>query len=726
VPNPDVAMIVYTSGTTGNPKGCSITHANLWSQVRALRRNIPLNPDCRLASILPLSHLFELTCGLLYPISQGAAIHYVPSRRGSDILRVFQDQRISHMIAVPQLLTLMGQALDEQLRASVPPPVYRLLFELADRLPLRARRSLFWLIHQRLGGHLTMIASGGAALPIETHRLWERIGVRIVEGYGATECSPVVCCGTPDGSTPLGSVGKPIQGVEVQITPEGELLVHGPNVMKGYWNDPVRTAEVLHDGWYATGDLARIDDRENIWILGRLKELIVLPSGLNVWPEDVEDVLRSHPSVKDAAVVAVPTESGGASLHAFVIPKTSSDRDADLSAVVAWANGRLAQHQRIATASWWESETGDFPRTSLLKVRRHLLPPPPREQRVRIESTLSPDDPVGQAIAAVTKIPNPGNNQTLAELGVDSLTLIELALTLEEKTGKPIADEDLRTEMTVADVRAKVASITSEKEPEELERGELTDGARVPLWPYTWGRIFRSLGAPLDLLYRAGVTRTIVLGGEHLSHLPPRVIFAGTHRSYPDLMLLRHGLARTTARSYADRLLIATSASRYTQAGAFGLVGTLLFGLYPIQQQRGQSASLRGLARLAAEGSALVIFPQGHHVTPAEEHAGAEIAHFRTGVAHLAAALDAAVVPFGIAGSERIVPPKAPPEFKGPVIAGGIPVMIARGPLAIAFGAPLPREPGEDAAAFTARLERACFELSRQAEVALDKAARPV
>src|SRR5258708_2556547 len=167
----DVAMIVYTSGTTGNPKGCTITHANLWHQVRALRRNIPLSPACRLASILPLSHLFELTCGMLYPLSQGAAIHYVPSRRGTDILRVFQEQRITHMIAVPQLLSLMGQALDEQLRARLPPALYRLLLATADRLPLGARRSLFWMIHRRLGAHLTMIASAGAPLPADTHPL---------------------------------------------------------------------------------------------------------------------------------------------------------------------------------------------------------------------------------------------------------------------------------------------------------------------------------------------------------------------------------------------------------------------------------------------------------------------------------------------------------------------------------------------------------------------------
>src|SRR5262249_45389702 len=137
-------------------------------------------------------------------------------------------------------------------------------------------------------------------------------------------------------------------------------------------------------------------------------------------------------------------------------------------------------------------------------------------------------------------------------------------------------DENLHTDMTVADVRAKVASIASEKEPDELARAGMTDGPKVSLWPYTWGRTFQALSVPLDLLYHAGVTRTIVLGSDHLSHLPPRIIFAGTHRSYPDLLLLRHGLTQTAARRFADRLLVATSASRYAQAGTFGPIGTLL------------------------------------------------------------------------------------------------------------------------------------------------------
>src|SRR5579884_563371 len=716
LPAEEVAAIVFTSGTTGDPKGCTITHANLCSQVEALRYTIPLDPSCRLASILPLSHLFELTVGLLYPLASGAAIHYIPSRRPAEILRVLHEQRITHMLAVPQLLTLMGQALDEQLRARLPPRAYRVLERIAARRPLESRRRLYGLVHRRLGGELRVLVSGGAALPAETQRLWERLGVRVVQGYGTSECSPVVACGRADGSTPLGSVGRPLRGVEVRLSAEGELLVRGPNVMRGYWKDPARTAEVLHDGWYATGDLATIDAQGNIWLAGRAKDLIVLPSGLNVWPQDVEDVLRQDPAVKDAAVLAVPTASGGATLHAYLLPASPAARDADLGALVARANGRLAQHQRLVTASWWAE--ADFPRTSTLKVRRNLLPLPETLGAVAVESVLAADDPVGQAIAGAARVQAVADDQTLGGLGLDSLGLVDLALTLEQKTGKAVGDGDLRLEMTVAQVRellARAPALDGESAPHG--HGLLATTAPAH-WPYTpLGRAFRGLSLPFDLLYRYAVPRTYIIGREHLAHLPPRVIFAGTHHSFADMPLVRRALAKTVGRAWARRLVVAAGAGGFGAAGALGKYAVLAFGLYPLQQHGEREASLRGLARLAAEGNAILIFPQGRHATLAQERADDPAVRFKPGVAHLAAALDAAVVPFGLAGTEQVIPPDLD-HFNGPVIAG-IPVALRRGPLAIAFGVPLTLQPGESPHAFAARLQAVCYALTRQAEAAI-------
>jgi long-chain acyl-CoA synthetase len=713
-PDEDIAAIFFTSGTTGTPKGCVITHANLLSQVDALKYTIPLGCRCRLASILPLSHLFELTVGMLYPLSCGAEIHYIPSRRAPDIVRVLSEQRITHMAVVPQLLARMGQALDDQLSAKLPRWLYSAMRRTAERLPLGLRRRLFWIVHQRIGGHLTMMASGGAALPAETQKLWERFGVRIVQGYGTSECSPVIACGSGDGSTPFGSVGRPLRNVEVRLSGDGELLVRGPNVMQGYWKDPRRTDEVIQDGWYATGDLASIDRTGNVTLAGRAKDLIVLPSGMKVWPQDVEDTLREDPAVGDATVISVPTAGGGATLHAYLLPSSTAARSKNLGALVAVANGRLAQHQRVATASWWPE--ADFPRTAIGKVKRNLIPLPETLAAVRVESAAAANDLVGQSIAGVAHMTVVRDDQTLAALGLDSFGLVELAIAIEEKTDKPVGDGDLTTDMTVARVREAVANLSDASEA-GLSRHGAEPSIDVPVWPYTWGRMFRVIAWPFDVLYRIGVTQTVILGRENLRQLPPRVIFAGTHHSFPDMPLVRFALSHSSAHRFATRLVVAAAASEESRTGIGAAYARLAFGIYPLEQHRERDTSMRGLIRLANADNAVLIFPQGMHAKPELERTDNSSVDFKPGVAHLAEALQAAVVPFGLAGTEQVMPAYLN-DFHGPVIAG-VPVSLRRGAMAIAFGAPLRIQPGEEPHAFTARLQTASFALTRSAEAAL-------
>ena len=370
-PAEPLAAIFFTSGTTGQPKGCMISHQNLCSQVEAFDDRIPIDEDCRLGSILPLSHLFELSCGLTYPLLRGAAIHYIPSRRGSDVVRVLLEQRITHMVAVPQLLSLMGNALEQRLQSRLPPWLYQNLVKLADRSPMALRRRLFFMVHRQIGGSLRLLAAGGAALPIETQQIWERLGVDVVQGYGTSEVPIAVACVRRgrDAARQCRLIG--INGVQVRpgrrrtasfVCPE-RRATGGPKA---------GTAEVLSpDGWYSTGDLASIDGRGNIKLQGRARDLIVLPNGMNVWPQDVEDALRSAATVQDAAVLAVPTPGGGARLHAYLLPLTPANRGGDPNVLLAAVNTRLASHQRVSTASWWPDV--DFPRTSTLKAwRRHL------------------------------------------------------------------------------------------------------------------------------------------------------------------------------------------------------------------------------------------------------------------------------------------------------------------------------------------------------------------
>ncbi len=243
-------------------------------------------------------------------------------------------------------------------------------------------------------------------------------------------------------------------------------------------------------------------------------------------------------------------------------------------------------------------------------------------------------------------------------------------------------------------------------------------GPTPPLWPYTWGRSLRFLGAPFDMAYRFAATRTEVLGAEHLANLPARVIFAGTHRGYVDYHLVRQGLRRTLARGLAGRLVVVTDSEALAAAGpVLARYAVLALGLYPFHRYGRGIDSLARLAEVASRGQPLLLFPQGLPMRPEDERRGDPRARFRLGVAQLATRLGASVVPFGIAGSERIVPP-FPDEFDGPLVAG-IPARICRGPLAVAFGYPVTPRGGEGARAFTTRVQEASFALSREAEAAL-------
>ena len=712
-PTEELAAVFFTSGTTGQPKGCMISHANLCSQIEAFDDHIPIDSSCRLASILPLSHLFELTCGLLYPMLRGAAVHYIPSRRGADIVRVLQQQRVTHMMAVPQLLTLMGNALEQRLQSSLPGPVYRSLLQLADRAPMHVRRRLFFMVHRQIGANLRLLAAGGAALPLQTQRQWERLGVDVVQGYGTSECSPVVACGEPR-ATPAGSVGLPLTGVNVRLSDGGELLVRGPNVMRGYWRDPGRTAEVLSGyGWYATGDLATIDPRGNFWLSGRARDLIVLPSGMNVWPQDVEDALRSDPRVRDAAVLEVPTPGGGARLHAYLIPSQPVDRASDPRSLLAHANARLASHQRVASASWWPD--ADFPRTSTLKVRRHMLPQPSDVADAASSAPPIEGDPVAEAVASVAHLTSVQDDQTLSQLGLDSLGLVELATQIEDKTGRALSDDTPSTEMTVAELRSVVDAAPAA----DGGSSDLGGPQKLPLppWFYRYGWVVRPvLTAPFDLLYRIGIPRTIVLGGEHLRGLPSAVVFAGNHRSFADMPLVRVGLARTPARRFSRRLVIAAMAEGAGWRSPLARYVTAAFGIYPLDRVAHREASLRRLADLASGGNAVLIFPQGTHAHPADERGDPPAVRFKTGVAYVAEALDAPVVPFGLSGTEEAMPAFVD-DFHGPVV-GGVPVSLKRRPLAIAFGPPQRQAAGESAQVFVERLERLSYALAAEADAA--------
>jgi long-chain acyl-CoA synthetase len=378
----DIAEIIFTSGTTGEPKGVVVTHANLIGTLDAAHNLIP-EQEHRAVSLLPLSHLFEQVALVFYAMSVGAHVLYVRSRNPRVIFEAIRDHRTTSLVLVPQIMDLFWAAIEREVAAQGRLRLFNGMRLIARRLPYSARRRIFASVHRQLGGSLNLIVSAAAFLPPSLQQAWEDIGVVVMQGYGATECG--VASATNQRDHGLGTVGRTIPPVQVKLADDGEILVAGPTLFTGYWRDAATTsASFTHDGWYRTGDIGRHDEGGHLILMGRKKDIIVLPNGLNVYPEDIENALRTV-GIRDAVVVetvpgrieAVVLAPGapvlpqpGVSSNATPAPEIDNPARvrAQVDAAIRAANGTLAVHQRVVAWRLWPD--ADFPRTHTFKVQR--------------------------------------------------------------------------------------------------------------------------------------------------------------------------------------------------------------------------------------------------------------------------------------------------------------------------------------------------------------------
>jgi long-chain acyl-CoA synthetase len=353
--------IAFTSGTTGEPKGVILTHGNFLAELQGLEVAFPLKPSYRALSVLPLSHALEQVINLLLPYRFGVPITYLPRLSPDEIAMAMRAERITCFVAVPELLRLMLRGIERQVRRQGGWRRWRAAHRIAGRLPFPLRRLLFHQVHQALGGGLLFLGSGGAPLDLKLASAWEHMGIHILEGYGLTETTAAATINNWAAKR-LGTVGRPIPGVEVRVAEDGEILIRGKTVSPGYYNNPALTARSIVGGWFHTGDIGVIDASGFLHITGRGAFKIVLPSGQNVYPEDLEQLLNRHPAVRDSCVVGLP-HNGGESVHAVLLV---SDPD-DARRVVRAINRGVAPYQRIRGYTVWPED--DFP----LKIDRRQV-----------------------------------------------------------------------------------------------------------------------------------------------------------------------------------------------------------------------------------------------------------------------------------------------------------------------------------------------------------------
>ncbi len=671
----DTAEIIFTSGTTGDPKGVVLSHYNIVSNVEAALTMIHISRDSRLLSLLPLSHMFEQTGGCHAALSAGASIYYPASRQPAALARVMQDWKPTIIIAVPQVLSLFMNGIEREATNQGRMAMLNRLRRLAAPLPPRARRTLFRSVLGRFGGQIDFIASGGAALDSEVQLKWEAMGIPIVEGYGATEAAPIVSI-NPRNDRRLKSVGRPLPGQQVRVTEDGEVQTRGPNIFKGYWNNDAATAAAFDEDWYRTGDLGYIEDGY-LFLKGRKKDLIVLADGQNVYPEDIEGILCRQSGIVDAVVVGLERD-GDVRVHAVLIEHQPGAAEQAVRA----ANAQLDDRQQIMGSTVWPEE--DFPRTHTLKVRKNLVTDYLKGLEVSAPAPAAgaaDTDELRRVVASCCKFEGAIlESHTLgADLGLDSLGRVELLSAIEEEIGVFVDDTEIGPQTTVADLRAMT------------ERGERRPKThRFPGWPRSrpvrWLRRALMSGIVFPLL-RLGYS-VEVRGRGRFRDLNEPCLIVSNHNMHVDHSLL----LRSMPASFRQRVAVAAAASDIFGNRLRGFSASLLGNAFPFAKEgSGVRESLEHVARMLEEGWNVLIFPEGKLTVLGPTQP------FKSGTGLLAVETGVPVLPMRI-------------DVLRPGFYEGKWLPHPRARVRVNIGAPITFEPGTSYSEATERLEAAVRE----------------
>lgn len=640
----DIAEIVYTSGTTGEPKGVVLTHKNIISNILQGCRHISITMRCNFLSVLPLSHMLEQTVGFLMPLYRGDKIIYIRTVKPSSIMQAFKEENIVAMLVVPRFLSLLKNTIERELTAKH--LIGLLHFQITKKIISK-------YIHKKFGKSFQMFITGGAALALDIFRFWEDLGFRVIEGYGLTECAPIVSANTFEKQIP-GSVGKPLVGVKVKLD-NNELLVKGGNVFSKYHQNLEATDRAFKNGWFRTGDYVDIDDKKNIFIKGRKKDVIVNTSGVNIYPDEIESILNKTQGVKESCVVGL-NKGEGEEVHAILILKNKSVKPHE---VIREANDRLDPLQQIVSFSIWEDF--DFPRTTTLKVQKFKVKETILNQNKKDQSDLTTDTLIS-LLSNVTrrKLEIKENSILALDLGLNSLSRLELINYLEQEYRVDLEDTIINQDTTVADLRKLL---------EKREKGKLQRG----LWFWINNRFGRTMREFLDIIFHKPVSHLFFelqnQGLSNLKNIKGSVIFISNHVSYLDQPAIMYSLPRNIRYKTAS----AIREEYFFSAKGTSMLRKLLFpyaiiGLnaFLLPQKSGFRKSLSFMGKLVDNGVNILVFPEG------ERTRTGKLGTFMSGLGLMVKELQVPVVPIRMIGMEKIYPrgSKFPKKGKCTIIFG--------------------------------------------------------
>ena len=646
----DPLEIVFTSGTTAQPKGVVITHGNVLANVAPLQDQI--NPylkyerfvhPIRFLNLLPLSHVFGQFLGMYLPPLLAGTVFFQDALSPAQVIHTIRRERISVLVAVPRMMQSLKEKIERDLDGAGDLDSFRKKYVAAEGKHFLRRWWMFRSLHRQFGLKFWAFISGGAALDRETEEFWRRLGFAVIQGYGLTETTSLVSVNHPF-KTGKGSIGKVIAGREVKLAPDGEILVRGSGVASGYWSSGVLHAVASEEGWYHTGDIGELDSEGNLFFKGRKKETIVTPAGMKVYPEDLETALRLQPEVKDSVVVPLAI-GGNAEACAAIILQNESD---DAAAIVERANRSLADYQRIRRWAVWPDE--DFPRTPTQKPRRAEIAAL-TQKLISGESHHGSDagKVLSELVARITRnAPTqiPEQARLDSDLNLSSLDRVELMSALEDRYQVDLSESRFSAVNTVGDLsrllKGEPARIAAYHYPGWAQR-----------WPVTWIRFVVHYLLLRPAVFLLGWPR--IQGRENLGGVIGPVLVISNHIDDVDVGFIltalparfRHKLA-TAAGGEALEALRRPPASRNVLLRIFDRVewflGVSLLNIFPLPREAGFRDSFAFAGESVDRGYSILIFPEGHHTTDGN------LRPFRSGIGLLVNNLGIPVVPMRIDG----------------------------------------------------------------------------
>ena len=649
----DHAQIIFTSGTTAEPRGVVLTHGNILASIDPIQREIPkyrkyerIFHPIRFLHMLPLSHVFGQFMALFIPPLIAGTVRFQESFKPGDVLETIRRKRISVLVAVPRVI----ESLKDKLQSDFGPHIQK-NWKIAENEKFLKRWWRFRKVHSRLGWKFWAIICGGAALDQDTEEFWRRLGYGVIQGYGLTETSSLISLNHP---FKIGrrSIGKVLPGREMKLDPEsGEILVRGENVARQYWQGNELKPVTGEEGWFRTGDLGALDEEGNLYFKGRSKNVIVTPAGLKVYPEDLEQALRRQPEVRDCVVFGV-ARGGNAEACAVLLLRNSESADH----AVAQANQSLADFQKIRCFITWPDE--DFPRTSTQKPKMDVIR---RKAEAELGGTVSVGAPAASIASSGTlqdlvesiskrKVSLKPGSHLENDLNLSSLDRVELMAAIENRYQVDLSDREVSQINTVAELENLLKRSAAEP---KRERADYPYPRWAQRWPITWLRLAAWYGVTWP--YMMIMSRPKIIGREHLRGLAAPALIVSNHITQIDIGYL---MAALPAR-FRNRLAVAMQGEmlramrypgkelplleRWRQQMDYFLIA-IFFNVFSLPQQAKYRESFRFAGELADRGFSVVIFPEGRRTETGE------MSPFKSGIGLLATDLNLPIIPMRIDG----------------------------------------------------------------------------